>query len=241
MLEGPLDYRRVWQHKPVLRLIYADLYRRIVAAMTAGQTLEIGGGAGNFKTFAPDVVSSDILTVPWLDLVCDAQRLPFADDCFANIVLVDVLHHIESPRLFMSEAERVLVPGGRLVCCEPAITPVSGVFYRALHREPVDMSVDPLAANAVTGDRNPYDSNQAIPTLMVGKYREAVAREVPRLALRSVDRFSFWAYPLSGGFQNWSVLPAFAAGPLLWLEWRLRRLLGPLAGFRLLAVYEKAS
>jgi SAM-dependent methyltransferase len=240
VLETPLDYRRVWERKPVLRHVYDDIYRRIVAAMTDGPTLEIGGGSGNFKAFAPDVVSSDILPAPWLDVVCDAQRLPYADGCFANVIMVDVLHHIESPRLFMREAERVLAGGGRLIFCEPAITPLSGVFYRALHREPVDMVVDPLAAGTITEQKDPYESNQAIPTLLVGRYRDALARAVPGLVLRRVDRFSFWAYPLSGGFQSWSALPAFAAKPLLRLEWRLRRLLGPLAGFRLLAVYEKA-
>ena len=100
-------------------------------AIEPGPTLEVGGGSGNFKLFAPDTVSSDILPAPWLDLVCDAQRLPFADASFANIVMVDVLHHIGSPLRFLKEAARVLRPGGRLIFCEPAITPLSGLFYRS--------------------------------------------------------------------------------------------------------------
>jgi SAM-dependent methyltransferase len=235
----PLAYRTVWDNKPALRAIYRDVYRRILAACRSGPTLEIGGGSGNFKDFAPSVVSSDIIPVPWLDLVCDAQRLPFAAGSFANIVMIEVLHHVENPVLALIEAERVLRPGGRLILCEPAITPISGLVYRLFHDEPVDMAVDPLERRTITPERNPYHSNQAIPTLLVGKYRRACARAIPRLVLLTVDRFSFLAYPLSGGFRPWSGLPAWAASPLLAIEWRLRRLLGRIAAFRLLAVYGK--
>lgn len=239
MLDSPLEFRAVWERKPVLREIYFDIYRRISDRMVEGRTLEIGAGSGNFKASVPTALGSDILFCPWLDLVCDAQRLPFAGESFANIVMVDVLHHLESPLLFFRETERVLRRGGRLVVCEPAITPISGIFFRLFHREPVDMSIDPLQTTALTADKDPYDSNQAIPTLLVTRHRDALARAVPGLRLRQVDWMSFWAYPLSGGFQRWSALPARAAGPLLRLEWRLRRQLGRLAAFRLLAVYEK--
>jgi SAM-dependent methyltransferase len=236
---GPTHYREIWQRKPALRAIYADLYRRIRARCRPGRALEIGGGSGNLKEHAPDVVSTDIAFAPWLDVVCDAQRLPFAAATFENVVMVDVLHHIERPVRFLAEAERVLVPGGRLVFCEPAITPVSGAFYRLFHPERVDMRVDPLANGPLTKGRDPFESNQAIPTLLVGRFRRALAERFPALRLLHLDRLSFAAYPLSGGFRAWSLLPRFAAGPLLGLEWSLRRVLGPIAAFRLIAVYER--
>ena len=181
--KAPTSYREVWDRKPVLRAIYGDIYRRILQHVVPGPILEIGGGSGNFKDFAPGTVSSDILPAPWLDLVCDAQALPFADASFANIVMVDVLHHIESPLRFLNEAARVLRPGGRLIACEPAITPLSGIFYRLFHDEPVDMSVDPLKPVETLAPKDPYDSNQAIPTLLVGRYRDACRHAVPGLAL----------------------------------------------------------
>ena len=52
-------YRARWQEKPVLRAVYEDMYRRMAAACVAGPTLEVGGGAGNFKDYAPGVVSTD--------------------------------------------------------------------------------------------------------------------------------------------------------------------------------------
>ena len=239
MDRSPAAYRDIWKRKPGLREVYADIYRRMLQVSLPGSILEIGGGSGNFKAFAPHTVSSDITSAPWLDLVCDAQRMPFRDASFANIVMVDVLHHIGSPLRFLQEAARVLEPGGRLICCEPAITPLSHIFFKLMHDEPVDMSADPLATQAVRPDKDPWESNQAIPTLLTGRYRAAVARAVPELALHSVDRFSFAAYPLSGGFQPWSLLPKAVARPLLALEWLSRPLFGRLAAFRLLSVHRR--
>ena len=125
------------------------------------------------------------------------------------------------------------------MACEPAITPLSGVFYRLMHPEPVDMGADPLVDHPITAGRDPFNSNQAIPTLLVGRFREALKQKLPGLDLISVDWFAFLAYPLSGGFQPWSALPAGIASGLLALEWKLHRVFGRLAGFRMLVVYEK--
>ena len=241
MDQTPAAYRRIWKQKPVLREIYLDIYRRILAETVPGSVLEIGGGSGNFKEFAPHLISSDIVLTPWLDLVCDAQRLPFPDASFANLVMVDVLHHIGSPLRFLLEVQRVLVPNGRLIFCEPAITPLSKLSYRMFHDEPVDLSVDPLAMLAFDPDKSPWDSNQAIPTLLVDRYRAELARIVPGLVLEDVSRFSFLAYPLSGGFQPWCLLPQILVRPLLKLEWLGRGLLGRACAFRLLATYRRTA
>jgi hypothetical protein len=67
--QSPAAYRRIWKQKPVLREIYLDIYRRILDETVPGSILEIGGGSGNFKEFAPALISSDIVATPWLDPV----------------------------------------------------------------------------------------------------------------------------------------------------------------------------
>jgi SAM-dependent methyltransferase len=235
-----VDYRALWKSKPGLRAVYSDIYRRMLAQTVPGPILEIGGGSGNFKSFVPSAISTDITPAAWLDVVCDAQRLPFANESFANVVMVDVLHHVQYPIKALRELERVLIPGGRAILCEPAITALSEPFYRHFHPEPVDMFTDPFKSGAITAEKDPWDSNQAIPTLLVGRFRGRLASVLPSLQLRGIDWFSFVAYPLSGGFRPWSALPAFIARPLLTVEWHLRKLIGPFAAFRLLAVYQKA-
>jgi len=54
------------------------------------------------------VVATDVQSAPWLDCVADAQRLPFADGCAANIVMVDVLHHLALPALVLAVNELCL-------------------------------------------------------------------------------------------------------------------------------------
>ena len=234
-----LEHREIWQRKPVLRAIYADFYKRIAEACAAGPTLEVGGGTGNLKTFRDDIVASDVQFAAWLDVVADAQRLPFATGAFANIVLFDVLHHLERPCRFLKEAERVLMPGGRVILVEPAITPLSYLFYRYLHPEPVSLAADPLADGPLSQDRDPYDANQAIPTLLFGRYRARLETLVGGLRLVRLAHFSLFAYPLSGGFRPWSLLPGLLVGPLLRLEALIEPLVGRLVGFRLLAVLER--
>lgn len=233
------DHRRAWLEKPSLRAVYQDLYRRMAEEIVPGRTLEIGGGTGNFKSYVPETISSDIQQASWLDVVCDAHELPFADKSFDNIVMFDVIHHLERPRLFLTEAARVLRRGGRIVLMEPAITPVSRIFYTHFHPEPVDMSDDPWAIGDRNPNRDPYDSNQAFPTLMFRHNPAAFEAACPGLKLVISQRISLFTYPMTGGFRSWTLIPGGLVPMLLKLEAPLLSLLGPLMAFRLFVVLER--
>jgi SAM-dependent methyltransferase len=235
------EHGRQWRQKPALRDIYLDLYRRMAAELSPGATLEIGGGSGIFKDYAPQVVTTDILAAPWLDLVADAQALPFAAGSFDNIVMFDVLHHIEFPRRFLTEAERILRPGGRIIMVEPAITPVSWPFYHWMHPEPVDMSADPLQSGQPDPSRDAFAANQAIPTRLVGRDSARFHAAFPAFKVIRRGWLSLFAYPLSGGFKPWSLIPHILVAPVLALENTLAPVLGRVMGFRLLIVIEKAA
>ena len=233
------DYADVWQRKPVLRAVYQDFYDRLAPECRPGTTIEIGGGIGNFKQRLAGVVATDIQFAPWLDCVADAQKLPFAAGVVANIVMVDVLHHLEFPALFFREAARVLRPGGRILMVEPAITYGSTLFYRFFHHEPVRTTAEALADGTPDPRRDPYDSNQAIPTILATRERARFHARFPALRIVRVDWFAFAAYPLSGGFQPWSLLTAGAARRLLRVERAIEPLFGRLAAFRVMIVIEK--
>ncbi len=230
--------RRTWLAKPAFAAVVAATARRIAAAIPGGPVLEIGAGAGHFKPHVPGAVASDVAFAPWLDLVADAHRLPFADHAFAALVLVDTLHHLAAPGTFFAEAARVLRPGGRLVLVEPAITPVSRLAFALAHPEPVDLDADPFAELAPAG-REPCLGNQAIPHLILGRHRRRFEALFPELAIVEVRRFALFAYPLSGGFRRWSLVSGALVPALLRLEDVLAPVLGWLCAFRLFAVIER--
>ncbi len=231
---------KVWNRKEVLRKIYHDYYERIKSFLAlGGPILEIGGGTGNLKEYVSEVISTDILPSLWLDCVFDAQKIPFKEKSMNNIVGVDVLHHIEFPRLFFSEASRVLKSGGRIILLDPAITPVSYLFYKYFHNEPVKMQVNPLKDGVPNPDREPFDSNQAIPSLLFGKYSKEFQSEFPELKIVKKHFLSLWGYPLSGGFQSWCLIPKLLINPILKVERILESILGRIFGFRILVVLEK--
>ena len=234
-------YLNIWERKPILRMIYDDFYDRIIEQCVSGITVEIGGGIGNLKRRLPNVIATDIQFADWLDCVADAQYLPFADSTVGNIVMVDVLHHVEFPVHFFREAARVLRVGGRIVMVEPAITWGSTLFYRFLHQEPVCMSVDPLAEGVHDPQRDPYDLNQAIPTLLATRDRRRFEGIFPNLRIARVVWFSFVTYPLSGGFKSWSLIPRRLAAHALRLERSIEGAVGRFGAFRMMLIVEKVS
>lgn len=233
------EYQRRWSQKPALRAVYGDLHRRMAIASVAGPSLEIGGGIGNLETGQGELLRMDIQISPGVDLAADAHRLPFAAQAFSNIYLFDVLHHLQCPLVFFAEAERVLRPGGRVIMVEPGITPVSHLLYGMGHEEPVDLSWVPDEGCELDPDKDPYASNQAIPTLLFKRSPHLFRKA--KTSLRVVDSrwLSLIAYPLTGGFKSWSLIPAGWVDPLLRFEDRLLPFLGNLMAFRLMVVLEK--
>lgn len=233
-------HREIWQQKPVLRQLYADWYRGMVGWLTPGRTVEVGGGTGNLKEYASGVCCTDIVHLPWLDVVADAQRLPFQTGALANLVLFDALHHIENVSLFFDEALRALKIGGRIVLMEPYISWASWPVYRLLHPEPVDFTQDPLTLRTPQPGRQPFDSNQAIATILFEKELSRFQARYPQFSLRHLSRLAFFAYPLSGGFEHPSLIPAWMIAPVLRLERKLEWL-GRLLAFRMLIVMERRA
>ena len=186
------------------------------------------------------MVCTDIVKLPWLDAVVDAQQLPFAKSSLANIVLFDALHHLENVRYFFDEALRVLQPGGRVIIMDPYISVSSWPIYRFLHPEPVNFDQDPLALRPMQPGRKPFDANQAISTILLERSSRRFHELYPTLKKLRHHRLGFIAYPLSGGFERSSLIPVWMMRPILTVE-RLLGVLSRYLAFRILVVLEKRS
>src|SRR5262247_2103761 len=97
--------RGIWEHKPVLRHLYARYFDLVRTSLVPGQpTVEIGGGSGRLREeLQRAIVTSDVFQTPWIDIQLDAHHFPFQDASIRNVVAIDVLHHLPDPLGFFRE------------------------------------------------------------------------------------------------------------------------------------------
>lgn len=233
-----MERREIWNRKPILKRLYQHWCHRIESALKPGSILEIGGGSGNLKEFFKNSISSDVVFVPWIDVVMDAHHLPFHDTTIDNIILFDVLHHLHDPAKFFSEAQDVLKHKGRIVLMEPYVSWVSFFIYRFLHPEDLFWNINPLNKKGVGNDQKSFQGNQAIPSLIFERYKYEFINYFPRLKIIKINKMDFIIYPLSGGFHHPNRCPLFLYSPLEFLE-KLLRPLHRFIAFRLFVVLEK--
>jgi len=235
----------IWSARPLLRQIYRRYHGTIDRARcsVAGSDIEIGAGHGSFAELRPNTVSCDIVPCPWLDCAADASRLPFADESLANIVMIDVLHHVDRPADFFDGAARALASGGRILLIEPYVSPVSWVAWHYFHNENIDIQARPLETDDSCEDlgaSDPWEANVAVPTLLFWRDIEAFHRRFPVLSVIRRERFDSLLFPLSGGFEMRQWVPLSLA-PVVRAVERLLTPFAPLLAFRCLVVIEKKA
>jgi SAM-dependent methyltransferase len=70
--------------------------------------LYIGGAGSRVNGF----INLDLFPMPGVDVVADAERLPFLSNVFARVECVAVLEHTPRPEVLVGEIARCLEPGG---------------------------------------------------------------------------------------------------------------------------------
>ena len=196
-LEFVQQHRAVWDGRPELRAVYHEFFERLLAAVgERTPVVELGAGPGFFKEYCPSLISTDVISTRWVDLICDGCALPFPAESVGAFVMLDVLHHLPHPLDFMSEAARVLQPGGVVAMIEPWITPASYLLYRYFHHEDCALRID-IRSPFESCTKNAFDGNATIPYNMVRYYSRMpdpplrLARREPFLGLPYLTTLGF--------------------------------------------------
>lgn len=108
--------------------LMATAYQEAIVGCARGNLADLGCGSAPLYCIYGEL-ASNVVCVDWpgslhsgrhVDVWQDLNRpLVFADESFDVVLLSDVLEHIYSPKEFLREAARVLMPGGEIVIGVP--------------------------------------------------------------------------------------------------------------------------
>ncbi len=195
---------------------YRELYRdqfRDLTNPAALSILEVGSGTSPLKQFLPNVVTSDVLDLEYLDLVFDCHEIDrfdaIRDESLDVITLTNVLHHLKSPILFLNRAANKLKPGGKVIATEPFFSLVSTPIFKYLHHEPVEFEISEPELKNVQGPL--ASANIALPWLIFFRRRDWADNlsENYDVANCSVRFFSAVSYMATGGISHKLPVPTW--------------------------------
>ncbi|MDF1500516.1 MAG: class I SAM-dependent methyltransferase [Anaerolineales bacterium] len=118
----------------VIRIPEDDRLGELLGLPIEGRLLDAGGGTGRIAEGLKDRVAHLTIADASLPMLrkahekacCDVagahtERLPFAEDSFDRVIVIDAYHHLGDQPESLREFVRVLNPGGWLVIEEPDI------------------------------------------------------------------------------------------------------------------------
>jgi len=119
-------------------LKYSQKLIELIDLPTQGKLLDAGGGTGRVAQQLNGLASTIVIADASIDMLRQAYRkrglrtvgshtelLPFFDEAFDRVIMVDALHHVCDHKESIAEMYRVLRPGGRIVIEEPDVRKVS--------------------------------------------------------------------------------------------------------------------
>ena len=208
-LDDPLrsvEHGRILKNKEFLNRLYKKWYfefKNVADEFPDGKFVELGSGGGFLKEIIPSVITSDINTIPNIDMVFSATNMPFEDNSISAIFMIDAFHHFSDVEEFFRESERVLKENGKIVMIEPWNTIFSRFIYTKFHHELFDPKIDWTfpSSGPLSG------SNMALPWIVFSRDQKKFNMKFSNFTLKNMDLHTPFMYLFSGGFSRKQMLP----------------------------------
>ncbi|WP_020526573.1 methyltransferase domain-containing protein [Flexithrix dorotheae] len=134
-----LNLKHINSRSVFLNFTILKAYHRIINKYSSGLLLDCGCGHVPYYSMYKNLVK-DNYCVDWdtssnknqyLDKIANLnESIPYQDDMFDTVLLTDVLEHISNPKNLVSEINRVLKKGGKVIITVP--------FFYWIHEPPHD-------------------------------------------------------------------------------------------------------
>ncbi len=200
--------RKIIQKNVFLKNLYTDFYTTFKNAddlPKSAKLVELGSGGGFIKKIIPDVITSDVIKLPEVDLEFSATNMPFKNKSIDRFFMLNVIHHIHDPQSFFEEIDRCLKKNGKLIAIEPANTLWGRFIYQHFHHE----EFNPQGDWILKSQKPLSDANGALPWIIFIRDRKKFEKLFPRLKIRKIIPHTPIRYLVSGGVSYRQLLPSW--------------------------------
>ena len=216
-------HSKVLYEKPMMRDVFAEFYDTCISfdkkyfGESKAKRVEIGAGVSFFKKKYPEIISTDIKKAENLDMVVDAQNMPFENNSVRAIYGINCFHHFPNPNLFFNELERVLDKSCGCVLIDPYYGTVAKRFYKKIFdTETFDMTQKEWV-NESLGFMN--GANQALSYIVFVRDKKIFEEKYPNLEIVVQKPLNnYMRYLLSGGLNFRQILPSFFSPVIKFFE-----------------------
>ena len=209
-------HQKMLEKKRMLRDVFTEfhqLFRKLDQRYFSGKgaEVELGSGVAPMRDSYPEVLATDIVEAPHLDKVLNAEAMDIADSSVRAIYGQNCFHHFPHPDQFLSELERVLIPGGGAILLEPYYGPFASFLFKRLFRTEGFDKTSPSWETPVSGPMN--GANQALSYIVFVRDRAELERKHPSLKIVHEQRVgNYLKYIISGGLNFRQLLPDSLTG-----------------------------
>ncbi len=219
-------HSKILLEKPMMKEVFSEFYETCIKLDTkyfsnsTAKRVEIGAGVSFFKKKYPEIISTDIKKAENLDMVVDAQNMPFENSSIRAIYGINCFHHFPNPNLFFNELERVLQEGCGCILIDPYYGMVAKPFYEKIFDSEIFDMNQKEWTNESMGFMN--DANQALSYIVFKRDQKIFEKLYPNLEIVIQKPLNnYLRYLLSGGLNFRQILPSFFSPLIKFVEFIL--------------------